>query len=172
MQQLLTIVCSVLREHEYVIIPGFGGFTLHHVPAKQNASHVFNPPSKMPSFNPLLNQDDGLLKHALMLESGLSLTEASQSIEDFTSHCNMLLQTRKTLVIPAVGTLFQNLDGSVLFEPSTATIWSKEHFGLEPVQAEYYLPEVKIIPLTKSSTVSNILFNFASYNFRIQFYYE
>ncbi len=157
MQQLLTIVCSVLREHEYVIIPGFGGFTLHHVPAKQNASHVFTPPSKVPSFNPLLNQDDGMLKHALISTSSVSPAEATQRIEAFTAHCNTLLQTRKTLVIPSLGTLYQNLDGSLAFEPAISSLWSLEHFGLEPVQAAFNPPEAKIIPLSKPWTVSNAL---------------
>lgn len=157
MQQLLTIVCSVLREHEYVIIPGFGGFTLYHVPAKQNASHVFTPPSKVPSFNPLLNQDDGMLKQALISICSVSPAEAAQRIEAFTAHCNTLLQVRKTLVIPSLGTLYQNLDGSLTFEPATTSLWSLEHFGLEPVQAAFNPPEAKIIPLTKPWTVSNAL---------------
>jgi len=90
MQQLLTIVCSVLREHEYVIIPGFGGFTLHHVPAKQNASHVFTPPSKVPSFNPLLNQDDGMLKHALISTSVFHRQKprnALKPLRHIVTHC-------------------------------------------------------------------------------------
>jgi hypothetical protein len=98
-----------------------------------------------------------MLKQALILACTISPAEAAQRIEAFTTHCNTLLQTRKTLVIPSLGTLYQNLDGSLAFEPETTSLWSLEHFGLEPVQAAYNPPEAKIIPLTKPHTVSNAL---------------
>ncbi len=150
MQTVLSAIYKTLREHEYVVVPGLGGFTLQTLSATQTSGHVFRPASKIPSFNPLLIQDDGLLKQTL-IQTGHSVAAATQQITEFTAHCKALLQSRKILSIPELGNLYQNLNGSITFDPNHGTPWSLEHYGLLPVQATPETTETRVLPLNGNS---------------------
>lgn len=52
----------LLLDNDCVIVPGFGGFVTHYIPATRIAEeNLFLPPTRIIGFNPSLTMNDGLL---------------------------------------------------------------------------------------------------------------
>ena len=77
-------VCELLRAHDCVILPGFGGFVSGYAPASVHpVTHVFQPPHKHVLFNRNLKTDDGLLLNRLLPNLLLSYQEG----RDWPARC-------------------------------------------------------------------------------------
>mgnify|MGYP003287733752 CR=1 FL=1 len=70
MKNLARHIELLLRDNDCVILPGFGGFIAHTVPAYYaSEEHLYYPPTRNISFNASITMNDGLLAQPMMLSA-------------------------------------------------------------------------------------------------------
>ena len=72
---MLTILPHIeylIRNNDCVIVPGFGAFISHIVPASLGEDGLLTAPCRLLGFNEALQHNDGLLANSLMRKSGVS----------------------------------------------------------------------------------------------------
>lgn len=144
--QILKGITELLHQHNFLVIPGFGGFVL-----KSERSHfssnggMIYPPSKTIGFNAQLKQDDGLLLLWLKENIQCSPIEASAHLKNFSEYCNSLLTNKGRLNIEGIGFFYTNFDGKLCFEPQQHVNFLKSGFGLSPIS----LKELAVEEITK-----------------------
>ena len=92
-----------------------------------------NPPSRHPSFNSLLNHDDGLLISAISRAEGISYRDAGSIVHEFTEDCKRKISLGESLKLEGVGELSSGPDGEVRFSNLNAANFFTGAFGMEPV---------------------------------------
>lgn len=124
----------LLRTHNCVAIPGFGGFVTQSHPATMHpVEHLLKPPSKQIGFNPDLKQNDGLLQNALMYR-GASAEQARDDVQAFSLNSSEQLDQHGMIRIAGLGKLLRDNKGVVRFIQDTDNNLLDTAYGLEPVQ--------------------------------------
>ena len=136
MQKLENHIENLLRKHDFVIIPAFGGFVASEESAQMENGYLL-PPSRTIGFNPDLTYNDGLLAQEIAKEEGLSLIEANNYIAEKVEKLNTTLKTFKHLSFANIGTFHLNAE-KVSFEPTQSNNLLKSSFGLQT----FYFPEI------------------------------
>ena len=136
MQKLENHIENLLREHDFVIIPAFGGFVASEESAQMENGYLL-PPSRTIGFNPELTYNDGLLVQEIAKAEGLSLIEANNYIAEKVEKLNTTLKTFKHLSFANIGTFHLNGE-KVSFEPAQTNNLLKSSYGLQT----FYFPEV------------------------------
>ena len=73
----------LLLSNDCVIVPGFGGFTAHHIEARYaETEQLFLPPLRTLGFNPQLTMNDSLLALSYVEAYDISYPEALRRIEN------------------------------------------------------------------------------------------
>lgn len=129
MEKIIRHIETLLRRHDYVIVPELGGFVL------QNQSSVITPESIEPpltviSFNPLMKTSDGLLAIELSRAAQISFREAVQLISSEISTAKTLLEKGKKLDLGNLGTLTSNSDQKIIFLPAANSNFFPSNYGL------------------------------------------
>jgi hypothetical protein len=130
----------LLREHDCVIIPDFGGLVAEYAPARVQLAgrHLLSPPTRHVAFNQALTRNDGLLLDALRQHLGLSAAEAREQLRQAVAALHQELQTQQRIELPGVG-VFRQLAGRGL---------QFEYTGTENLfAAAYGLPELTAHPI-------------------------
>ena len=79
--QLSDHIRTLLRDHDCVIIPDFGGLIAEYAPAHIHpVRHTLAPPAKHVAFNQSLTRNDGLLVDALSGALHVTPTPARQIV--------------------------------------------------------------------------------------------
>lgn len=148
-QTILKGVKEQLFFHDYLVLPGFGGFVLKKIPAHfSSTGSLILPPAKMVSFNSQLKQNDGVLAHWLQAELKVDSIQALKHLSDFAEYCRSLLNNRGRLNMDGIGFFYLDFENNICFEPQQQNNFSTESFGLTPV----YLKELDIeIPVTSKT---------------------
>lgn len=129
-------VSSLLKEHDCVIIPGFGGLVSRYAPAKVHpVSHVFQAPHKHLLFNKSLNTDDGLLVNRLMPELGLSYAETRHYILSTAEAMLNRIMAGERTDFHQVGTFVTDPERNIQFKQDFSINHLPEAFGLYSLQA-------------------------------------
>ncbi len=139
-----TIICGIkhlLYKHDFLVVPGFGGFVLKSSPSRFHANGMILPPMKTVGFNLRLQLDDGILRSWLSEKLMCDPTLASLHLKDFSDYCNTLLRARKRFDMPEIGLFYLNLEGQISFEPLILQNYQTESFGLQPVSANRLIVE-------------------------------
>ncbi len=129
-------VSSLLKEHDCVIIPGFGGLVSRYAAAKVHpVSHIFQAPHKHILFNRNLNTDDGLLVNRLMPLLGLGYAETRQYIlAAADAMLNRILAGERT-DLQHVGLFGIDPERNIQFKQDFSVNHLPEAFGLYSIQA-------------------------------------
>lgn len=129
-------VSSLLKEHDCVIIPGFGGLVSRYAAAKVHpVSHIFQAPNKHILFNRNLNTDDGLLVNRLIPLLGLSYAETRHYILAASeAMLNRILAGERT-DLQQVGTFVTDPERNIQFKQDFSVNHLPEAFGLYSIQA-------------------------------------
>lgn len=149
-QSIVKGIRELLFRHNYLVLPGFGGFVLKPDYAHFSATGLsLAPPRKTVSFNVRLKQNDSLL--ALWLQEELQCTpsEALGYLTDFTDYCQALLSARRRLNLEGIGFFYLDFENNIGFEPQEEVNFLTDSFGLGPVQ----LPATEPIQETKEQIV-------------------
>ena len=136
MQKLENHIENLLRKHDFVIIPAFGGFVASEESAQMQDGYLL-PPSKTIGFNPELTYNDGLLAQEIAKAEGINLIEANNYIAEKVEKLNTTLKTFKHLSFASIGTFHLNGE-NVSFEPAQTNNLLKSSFGLQA----FYFPEI------------------------------
>ena len=131
MKNLARHIELLLRDNDCVILPGFGGFIAHDVPAyyvSEEASYY--PPSRNISFNATITMNDGLLAQSYMKSYQVDYARANYMVDAAVEQIIDTLDEEGYVTLPRIGTITQDIHQSLQFTPDTAGIASPMHFGL------------------------------------------
>jgi len=142
-KQINTCIAELLYEHDEVIVPGLGAFSLAYKPSNIDpVQGKIQPPAKSISFNEQVAADDGLFVRYLSEKTNQSEDEARQAIRDYVEKQKTKLQQKDIVIIDQVGRLYIDFENTLQFLPDT-TNFNTDTFGLPAVQA---------IPVQKAET--------------------
>lgn len=141
MEKIARHIETLLRRHDYVIVPDFGGFVLQNQSAVILSEQI-TPPLTTVSFNPLLNISDGLLAIEISRAENISFRQAVLEIEEGVHNLKAKLKSDKKAECGNLGVLTYNSDEKIIFVPSS---------GINFLPSNYGLGEVHISPLLKNT---------------------
>ncbi len=136
---------ELLKEHDFVTIPGFGGFVAEESAATETNGVLF-PPCKQLAFNPALTYNDGLLAHEYVRKMGISYEKANLLIAESVNNLNRKLIGGKPVPFGSIG-YFSINNGNILFEMAGKGGFLASSFGLE----EVYFPLLSDTEKSKES---------------------
>lgn len=157
-------VCSLLRVHDCVIVPGFGGFVAGYAPATVHpVTHIFQPPHKHVLFNRNLQTDDGLLISRIQQHLKTHYAEARNWLLEYSSVLHERLQAGERVELGELGYFSSDIERNLLFRQQLQLNLLSEAYGLSAIQAapiqrvqptERKMPEAEVEapkPLRKSN---------------------
>ena len=131
MKNLARHIELLLRNNDCVILPGFGGFIAHDVPAYYVSEEgLYYPPSRSISFNAAITMNDGLLVQSYMKSYQVDYARATYMVDVAVEQLTDMLDEEGCATLPHIGTLTQDIHLSLQFTPDAAGIASPGHFGL------------------------------------------
>ncbi len=132
MLQLSRHIELLLAENDCVVIPGFGGFITHEMPAVWNRKeNIFFPPTRTLGFNPQLKMNDGLLVQSYMKILGNSYAEASDALDKEVKKITETLRREGKIEFPHIGNLSYLADNRYDFSPYENQLLSPSYYGLD-----------------------------------------
>ena len=124
---------TLLKFHECVIIPDFGGFISNYIPSRFDPfRNVFLPPTKEIVFNSKINKNDGLLINHLVETEAVGYSQALSVVSSWVNIAYEKLDKGETVEISSVGTLTFDRYGSFVFNSTGENILA-DAYGLEEV---------------------------------------
>lgn len=141
----------LLLNNDCVIVPGLGGFTASHIPARydDNDCH-FIPPSRTLGFNSKLNINDSLLVQSYSESYDISFPEAFTRVENETNELKQHIYNEGSYELTDIGTLYTNDEGNIGFFPCEAGILTPSLYSLSSFEMKKNASSTE----KKSSTVS------------------
>jgi nucleoid DNA-binding protein len=131
MKNLARHIELLLHDNDCVILPGFGGFIAHDVPAYYVSEEgLYYPPSRSISFNATITMNDGLLAQSYMKSYQVDYARANYMIDVAIEQLTDTLDEEGTVTLSHIGTLTQDINQSLQFIPVQGGIASPSHFGL------------------------------------------
>ncbi|MBK7034858.1 MAG: HU family DNA-binding protein [Bacteroidetes bacterium] len=149
MQKITQHIVKLLHDHNYVIVPGFGGFVTNYQPAKVHpTSFIFNSPSKSVAFNVNLTSNDGLLINTIAREDQVPIKQAEDLITEFVVKIREALHEHKPVKLAGIGRLTLDVENNIQFLPDNSQNFLMQSYGLysftaQPVAREQKSFEVK-----------------------------
>lgn len=139
-------ISELLYTHDYVVVPGFGGFVSRPQLAHYSLNkEVLFPPSKTIVFNVQLKQNDGILANWLKEKVNCDFIQATKHLEEFSAHCKMLLDTKHRLEFESLGLFYIDFEKNICFEPKADVNFLIDSFGLSSVTLKELEKEEPVI---------------------------
>ncbi|HEX8424955.1 SPOR domain-containing protein [Hymenobacter sp.] len=127
---------TLLRDHDCVIIPDFGGLIADYAPARIHpVRHTLAPPAKRVAFNQSLTRNDGLLVDALSVKLNLSTAQARQMVREAVARMQQELETSQRTELPGIGVFRRSVGRGLEFEYSGTDNLLNASFGLPELVA-------------------------------------
>lgn len=128
--QIAQLIANLLYTHDCVILPGIGGFLTQSRSAEVDMyNNTAKPRSKSLAFNSKLNENDGILIHALAKAEACSYTEAKDKLNTFVQELKNELNSNGNTSLKPLGTLYKNED-KLIFIPSLHQNYEIRSYGL------------------------------------------
>jgi len=135
-------IAALLKDHDCVVVPNFGGFVANYAPAKINpVNHRFDPPNRKVSFNKLLTHNDGLLASYVARQEAKRYEAGLKMVQDYALFLRSELKTERRVKLEKVGVLSLNMDGSIRFEQLENGEFYSDGTGLESFFAHRIVKE-------------------------------
>jgi len=132
---ITAFIRELLFGHDCVIVPEFGGFLGNYTPARiDKSTGTFFPPVKQISFNRNLNHNDGLLVGRISGSLNINYGDARNLVQEFVSELKRKLGKGEKVVFDHIGSLVNNQEGNVQFEPDINVNYNLDSYGLESFQ--------------------------------------
>lgn len=132
-------IARLLLDSDCLIIPGLGGFVVHHSCAVFNSErNVFSPPKRILGFDNRLSMSDSVLAQSIVDHSDMSIPEAMRSVEHDVDELRRKIEEAGKYTINGIGTLRKSASvaKSYDFTPCSASFVSPGLYGLPDVDAE------------------------------------
>lgn len=151
--QLSQYISNLLYRYNCVVVPEFGAFLAHKIPAKvQESTNSFYPPSKRLSFNAQLQSNDGVLANHISEIEQISYENALEKIAKQVTTLKQRLEKNETVELPNIGELQNTTNGQLLFEPSYHLNYLTASFGL----TQFVSPTIsRATPLKEIEEIEN-----------------
>lgn len=131
MLRIVSHLKKLLLVNDCVIVPRFGGFVLHDVPASYDKEkHFFRPMCRDIVFNTTLRYNDGLLVESYMKMYDVAYQKAYRLIEDDVDDIKTLLYKNREVSLDTIGLFRLGNEGQVIFQPVDSGFQSIESYGL------------------------------------------
>lgn len=140
MEQLIRHIETLIRRHDYVIVPDFGGFVVQHQPAVISDEQL-HAPRAVVGFNPLMNVSDGLLAIEVSRAENKSFREAVLFIESEIQTLKTALKTSGKANCGCLGELRLNAEQKITFTPSENSSFLPANYGLTALYYSKATPE-------------------------------
>lgn len=117
-------------------VPGWGAFIANYQPARVDSEFgcIF-PPCRTVGFNASLTHSDGLLTSSIARGNGITYDNASALIAEEVNAMRHALESGESITFGRLGSFSLNDEGSIVFEPATATNTAPDYTGLIAVKA-------------------------------------
>ncbi|GAA4024179.1 SPOR domain-containing protein [Hymenobacter glaciei] len=126
----------LLRDHDCVIIPDFGGLVADVSPARaQPGRQALSPPTKLVAFNQALTRNDGLLVDALSQHLGLPIAEARERVRAAVAGLHQELDENNRTELPGIGIFRRAAGRGLAFEYTGTDNLLASSFGLPELAA-------------------------------------
>ena len=137
MTELERHIINLLLDNDCVIVPGFGGFMVHRMPASYDKNNeIFLPPTRTIGFNPLLTMNDSLLAMAYANCYDLSYPEALRHIENDVDRLKQEIEKEGRHEINSLGVITLNKEGGYDFEPNSNGFVMPDLYGFDTFEME------------------------------------
>lgn len=136
MNVLIRHIEYLILRHDCVTVPGWGAFIANYQPARVDSEFgcIF-PPCRTVGFNASLTHSDGLLTSSIARGNGITYDNASALIADEVNAMRHALESGESITFGRLGSFSRNDEGSIVFEPATATNIAPDYTGLIAVKA-------------------------------------
>lgn len=132
--QLEIYISDLLYRYDCVIVPNFGAFLTHRLPASINNDILgFQPPKKTVSFNEQLQSNDGLLANYIAEVEKVPYAVAIEKIAKQVKSIKSYLTEGETIAFNNIGDVILNKEGHINFEPALHINYLTDAFGLSPL---------------------------------------
>ncbi|WP_210515549.1 HU domain-containing protein [Hymenobacter terricola] len=126
----------LLRDHDCVIIPDFGGLVADVSPARaQPGRQALSPPTKLVAFNQSLTRNDGLLVDALSQHLGLPIAQAREAVRTAVAGLQQELDETNRTELPGIGIFRRAAGRGLAFEYTGTDNLLAAAFGLPELAA-------------------------------------
>ena len=126
----------LLRDHDCVIIPDFGGLVADVSAARaQPGRQSLSPPTKLVAFNQALTRNDGLLVDALSEHLGLTIAQAREAVRTAVAGLQRELDETNRTELPGIGVFRRAVGRGLAFEYTGTDNLLASAFGLPELAA-------------------------------------
>ena len=132
MIELIRHIEILLLENDCVVVPGFGGFITHYMPASwSDEEKLFLPPMRTIGFNPQLKMNDGILVQSYMEVYNTDFSDATKILEQGVDKLVGLLHKEGKVDLFNIGELSLSIHGTYIFSPYDDKIITPLFYGLD-----------------------------------------
>ncbi|OGX86987.1 hypothetical protein BEN48_01135 [Hymenobacter glacialis] len=126
----------MLRDHDCVIIPEFGGLVAEVSSARaQPGRQSLSPPTKLVAFNQALTRNDGLLVDALSQHLHLPIAQAREVVRQAVAGLQQELDETNRTELPGIGIFRRSVGRGLAFEYTGTDNLLASSFGLPDLAA-------------------------------------
>lgn len=150
MEKINQHIEKLLAYHDYVVVPGLGGFVVQHQSAEIHHDSITAPHAAI-GFNPLMLHSDGLLAIEVARAEEVSYRQAMEMIAEEIDSLKARISSDKSLKFGNLGHLILNDDNSVTFQPFVQASFLSQNLGL---------PNLKVSPLKNQLKIPKKHINF------------
>ena len=159
MKNLISHIEFLILEHEYVIIPDFGGFVLNKESAHIDVKGNISPPTLSLGFNSELRYNDGLLAESYMKRFSIPYDIACRQIEATVKRIKTQLASKQPVEFGRLGKITLS-NGRILFEPSARTFSNHPYtWGMAPVELR---PLTEVSVLNEGVSKRKVVFKYVA----------
>ena len=152
MRYLEKHIARLLLNNDCVIVPGFGGFMAHNIPAKYDEENcIFIPPMRIVGFNPQLTMNDSLLAQEYVNTYDISFPEALKQIATDVESLKRRIDEERIYELLGIGKFIINDDSTLKFVPEETGVITPALYGLDAIIVK---PMEKAIEPKKQTTIS------------------
>ncbi len=138
MNLIIPYIEELLYDHDFVVIPSFGGFVAGYQAARLTTEGSIYPAQKEISFNTNVQYNDGLLVQTIMEKQQISFSQATSLLHATTNEWRRVLHLEGSLQFGVIGTFSLSATGVLSFTPAFANDFLSVSFGFHP----FYFPQV------------------------------
>lgn len=132
MIELIRHIEILLLENDCVVVPGFGGFITHYMPASWNAEEkTFSPPIRSIGFNPQLKMNDGILVQSYMEAYDTNFSDATKILEQGVDKLIDALHKEGKVDMANIGEMSLSIHGTYVFSSYDDKVTSPFLYGLD-----------------------------------------
>ncbi|MDD3321886.1 MAG: SPOR domain-containing protein [Paludibacter sp.] len=132
MEQFCIHIEKLLAHHDFVVVPGLGGFVVQSQSAQIYPDYI-TPPLANIGFNPSMLNSDGLLAIEISRSQQISYRMAMEYIANEITGIRHRLKTNTEVKFGNLGTLTLDESGKIQFQPIEKADFLPQNFGLNTV---------------------------------------